>query len=129
MMEISESQFEGMVLDAWNTIPGKFKEQMENMEICVEDHPTPYQLRKMKLKDGQLLGLFDGVPKTAWGQAQIGIQPCKITIFRQAILGVSHSPEHLAKNIKQVLMHEIAHYFGYSEEDMKILDRKFRHHK
>jgi predicted Zn-dependent protease with MMP-like domain len=126
MIDFDDQQFEQIVIQSWEEIPANFREQMENISIQIEKNPWPHQLKKLNLGEGQLLGLYDGVPKNAWGQAQMGIQPSKITIFQEPILKRCASLNELKKLIKQVLMHEIAHYFGYTEEDMKILDAKFR---
>lgn len=123
MLQIEDSHFEELVNEAWENIPKKFRDEVENVLISIEDNPRPYQLRKLKIR-GSLFGLFDGVPKTAWGQAVVGIQPSKITIFKEPILRHCRTIEQLKKTIKKVLMHEIAHYFGYSEADMRILDSK-----
>lgn len=125
-MIIDDEQFEAIVMEAWAQIPERFKEEMENISIHIELSPAPHQLRRLKMRDGNLLGLYDGVPKTAWGQAQMGVQPSKITLFQEAIMRQCNEEKELRKLVKQVLMHEIAHYFGYSEEDMKILDAKYR---
>lgn len=125
-MDINDEQFEGLVLEAWNQIPDRFKTEMENIIISVEPKPFPHQLRRLNLTEGSLLGLYDGVPKTAWGQGQLGVQPSKISIFRDPIIQRCRTEHQLKKLVKQVLMHEVAHYFGYSDDDMKILDAKFR---
>jgi predicted Zn-dependent protease with MMP-like domain len=123
MLLIEDSQFEQLVNEAWESIPEKFRDEVENVIISIEDNPRPYQLRKLKIR-GSLYGLFDGVPKTAWGQAVVGIQPSKITIFKEPILRHCRTIGQLKRMVKKVLMHEVAHYFGYSESDMRILDRK-----
>ena len=123
MLIIDDEQFEQLVNEAWENIPEKFRNEVENVIIHIEDNPRPYQLKKLNIR-GSLFGLFDGVPKTAWGQAVTGIQPSKITIFKNPILRHCRTIDHAKKTIKKVLMHEIAHYFGYSEDDMKIMDRK-----
>jgi predicted Zn-dependent protease with MMP-like domain len=126
MEDLLDEQFEHYVIEAWEEIPSYFHEQMENVVVEIEKNPSPYQLNKLKLKGGELLGLYDGVPKTAWGQAQMGVQPSKITIFQEPIQSRCQDIVSLKNLIKQVLMHEIAHYFGYTEEEMKVLDAKFR---
>ena len=124
-MEISNEQFETLVEEAWKKIPDHFRFELDNVSVRIEMNPTPEQLQRVH-SHGTLLGLFDGLPKTAWGQATMGIQPSKISIFQEPILHSSRTPEELQNLIQEVLMHEVAHYFGYNDDDMFILDQKLR---
>jgi predicted Zn-dependent protease with MMP-like domain len=124
-MVLDDGQFDAMVNIAWDEIPERFKKEMENLAVVIEIRPTQYQLSRLKV-NGYLLGLFEGVPKTGWGQAVMGIQPGKITIFREPILKLSNRIRQLKETIQVVLMHEVAHYFGHSEDDMFIMDQKLR---
>jgi predicted Zn-dependent protease with MMP-like domain len=122
-MKIDDQKFDELVDEAWDKIPPDFKEEVGNVGIVIEAEPTAEQLRRMKIK-GLLLGLFEGVPKTAWGQGHSGSIPSKITIFRKPILLVSKDLKDLKITIHVVLMHEIAHYFGYNDKDLFIMDKK-----
>ncbi|MCD6109139.1 metallopeptidase family protein [bacterium] len=124
-MDLSDEQFDELLDEAWNQIPQDFKAQIDNTVVVIESEPTGEQLRRMKIR-GLLLGLFQGVPKTAWGRDASGVIPNKITIFRKTILLVSKDMKDLKITIHVVLMHEIAHYFGYNDDDMFIMDKKMR---
>ncbi len=124
-MEIDINKFDELVDQVWNELPQDFKEQINNTDIVILDEPTKEQLRRMKIK-GLLLGLFEGVPKTAWGQIYSSILPAKITIFRKPILLVCKDLKDLKITIHVVVMHEIAHYFGYNDNDMFIMDKKMK---
>ena len=124
-MIMDETQFEAMVGRAFDEIPERFKNELENITIVIEASPNADQMKYMK-KRGFLLGLFEGVPKTAWGQAIMGVQPGKITIFSDTITASCRTGDELRKKIKEVLMHEVAHYFGYNEEQVFVLDQKLR---
>lgn len=124
-MVLDDGQFDELVNIAWDKIPERFTKEMENLAVVIEICPTQYQLSRLKVK-GYLLGLFEGVPKTGWGQVGMGVQPGKITIFREPILKLSGSVKQLKETIQVVLMHEVAHYFGHSEDDMFIMDQKLR---
>ena len=124
-MDIDNKKFDEIVDDVWKNIPQEFKDQIDNSVIVVEAEPTKEQLLRVKVK-GLLLGLFEGVPKTAWGRRVSGIVPSKITIFRNPILFVSKNLKDLKITVHVVLMHEIAHYFGYNDNDMFIMDKKMR---
>lgn len=122
---MDDQQFDELVNEAWRSIPMEVKNGMENVDVLIESEPTSLQLRRMKVK-GSLLGLFEGVPKTSWGQTILIVQPSKITIFRNPILHVSNDIRNLKITIHVVLMHEIAHYFGYNEDAMYVMDKKLR---
>lgn len=124
-MEIDDQQFGELVDEVWNELPQEFKDQIENTQIVIIDQPNPEQLQRMQVK-GLLLGLFEGVPKTTWGAGLVSILPSKITIFRKPILQISKNLKDLKITIHVVVMHEIAHYFGYNDNDMFILDKKMR---
>jgi len=124
-MDISDQQFDELLDEVWDQIPPDFKAQIDNTIVVIESEPTGEQLSRMKVR-GLLLGLFQGVPKTAWGRDASGVIPNKITIFRKTILLVSKDMKDLKITIHVVLMHEIAHYFGYNDDDMFIMDKKMR---
>lgn len=122
-MFVEDEVFQELVDEAWDNIPVHFRDQMENVVIAVEDNPTKDQLKKLKSK-GTLLGLYDGVPKTGWGQAVLGVQPSKITLFKEPILHRCRTVSQLKKLILDVLKHEIGHYFGYDEKGIRDLERR-----
>ena len=124
-MNLTDQEFENMVDEAWNKIPEHFKTEMENVDIRIEMRPTPDQLQRVKAP-GTLLGLFEGFAKGAWGQATMGTQPSKISLFQEPLLHSAQTLEALQNLIQEVLMHEVGHYFGYNDDDMFILDQKLR---
>lgn len=120
-MHIDSKTFDELVSQAYKKIPAYFKDQLENVDITVEDNP-----HQKSLENGVLLGLFEGVPKTAWYSPSAGIQPCKITLYQNNIVASVLTLSQLDKLILEVLMHEIAHYFGYNDEQMIFMDAKLR---
>ena len=123
-MILPDHEFEEIVNMAWEKIPVRFKCEMENLSVFVEARPTSEQLGRVKTK-GFLLGLFEGVPKTVWGQVA-AVQPSKITLFRNPILAYSRDLKDLKDTVQVVLMHEVAHYFGFNEQELFVMDRKLR---
>ena len=109
-MEIEE--FEKHVEQALKDIPGKFRRLMENITVEVEPEELSYN------KDHQLiLGLYKGVPFSYRGPAYQGVLPDKIIIYKKAFNHFSEA--RLPELIKGVLLHEIGHYFGMTEEELK----------
>jgi|GEM_PF-908103 len=125
MLEITDDQFEDFLTEAWQTIPANFKFEMKNVTIRIEKNPTTEQQQRAHAH-GTLLGLFDGLAKPQWGQATMGDQPSKISIFQDPILKNARTIEELKQLLEVVLKHEIAHYFGYNDDEMCILDEKLR---
>jgi predicted Zn-dependent protease with MMP-like domain len=97
------------------SVPADLREQMSNVEIVVEDEPPPGQ---------PLLGLYQGVPLTRRSSSYGAVLPDKITIFRgplQRLYG--DDEERLRREVRRVVLHEIAHHFGISDERLIEIDR------
>jgi predicted Zn-dependent protease with MMP-like domain len=107
--------FENAVEDALASIPPELRRRMSNVALVIEQEP-PFGQR--------LLGLYQGVPLTRRGLAYAGVAPDKITIYRgplERLFGAS--PERLHAEVRRVVLHEIAHHFGMSDERLVELDR------
>lgn len=101
------------------TLPTEFKNNLKNVEIVVEDAPSDEQRMKLRLSPySSLYGLFEGVPQNIPGEDKAFL-PDKITIFRLPILERYGSEEDVNEQIKSTLYHEIGHYFGMSEDQLK----------
>lgn len=111
--------FEKLVNEALDTLPKEFAEKLDNVSITIQEEPTYYQMRKMRLFPNSLLfGLYEGVPQTKRGHYS-GVLPDKITIFKNPILFVSKTAEDVKEQVRKVVMHEIGHHFGLSDEELE----------
>ena len=112
--ERTEEEFDEIVTAAIDDLPDDLKAAMSNVEIVVEDEP-PF---------GQpLLGLYQGVPLTRRTSAYAAL-PDKISIYRgplERFYGTDAA--QLRQMIRRVVLHEIAHHFGISDERLRELDR------
>ncbi|MDP2967032.1 MAG: metallopeptidase family protein [bacterium] len=108
-----------MVNEGIKAIPKGFLEKLDNVDIIVEETPTPEQLRKLKIRKGSFLfGLYEGVPQTKrWGYGQV--LPDKITIFKNSIERVARSEKEIKEIVKNTIWHEIAHHFGMDEKRVR----------
>ena len=107
--------FEQEVRDALAGLPAELREAMSNVEIVVDDEAPPHS---------RILGLYQGVPLTRRGSSYGGVLPDKITIYRRPIERVAGTdPARLSAEIRHVVLHEIAHHFGISDERLVELDR------
>jgi len=100
---------------AVETLPDDLREAMSNVASVVEDEPPPGQ---------PLLGLYEGVPLTRRTSYYGGVPPDKITIYRGPLeRHYGHDAALLQQQIRRVVLHEIAHHFGISDERLRELDR------
>ncbi len=119
---MDRTEFERIVDECLENLPDFFKQNIDNVHFVVEDYPTEEQLQKVKvLSKYNLLGLYEGIPlkyrNTGYGMHPV--MPDKITLFQKNIESVSRSVEILKMKIREVLMHEIGHYFGMTEEEIR----------
>ena len=107
--------FEDLVQDALASLPPDLSERVSNVEIVVEDEPPPGQ---------PLLGLYQGVPLTQRSSHYGGVLPDKIRIYRGPLVRLyGHDPELLRHQVSRVVLHELAHHFGISDERLVEIDR------
>ncbi|MFC1686424.1 metallopeptidase family protein [Patescibacteria group bacterium] len=122
---MNRSDFEKLVSEGIVALPKHIREKVDNAAVCVEDLPSSDQLRKTKIGPGRtLLGLYEGVPKTAWGRGFGGSLPDKITIFQRPIERQARTPERVKELVKEVVWHEIAHHFGFDEDGVRKMENK-----
>jgi predicted Zn-dependent protease with MMP-like domain len=108
-------EFEQSVQDAVDGLPSDLRAAMSNVEIVIEDEPPAGQ---------PLLGLYQGVPLTRRTGGYGNVPPDKISIYRRPLERLyGHDPILLQSQIRRVVLHEIAHHFGISDERLRELDR------
>ena len=107
--------FEEAIDDALNALPADLRAAMSNVEIVVEDESP----------DGRpLLGLYRGVPLPRRTSTYSGVLPDKISIFRGPITRLAAGDaDRLRREVRHVVLHEIAHHFGISDKRLSELDR------
>lgn len=124
-MKVSEEEFEGLVAEAINSLPENFKEKMENIAIAIEDLPSQELLIEMKIKSPYgLLGLYRGVPYPRRGIWYRNVLPDKIIIFKKPIEVRCRNREDIKESVRRVVIHEIGHYFGLNEADLRKIERE-----
>jgi predicted Zn-dependent protease with MMP-like domain len=110
-----EVDFDEEIDDALASLPRELHDGISNVEIVVEDEPPAGQ---------PLLGLYEGIPLTRRGSGYSGALPDKITIYRgplERLYGADR--ESLRRQIRRVVLHEVAHHFGISDERLVELGR------
>jgi len=121
---MDDKAFEKIVKEAVEAIPEKFLGKLSNIDICIEETPSPYQLGRLKSrKNFKLFGLYEGVPQTErrhYGE----ILPDKITVFKNPILERANSIKEVKEIVRDTVWHEIAHHFGMSEERVRKAEKR-----
>jgi predicted Zn-dependent protease with MMP-like domain len=113
--ETPSLDFALLIQAALASLPPDLGGRISNLEIVVEDEPPPGQ---------PLLGLYQGVPLTRRGSNYSGALPDKITIYRGPLERLyGHDPELLSQQVRRVVLHEVAHHFGISDERLIEIDR------
>ena len=124
-MKVTEEEFEELVAEAISSLPKKFKEKMENIVVVIEDLPSRELLMEMKIKSPYgLLGLYRGVPYTRRGIWYRNVMPDKIIIFKKPIEVRCKNKKEIKESVRRVVIHEIGHYFGLGEADLRKIERE-----
>ena len=127
---MERKKFEALVARAIEHLPPEFQRKLENVDIVVEDWPTPGQLRQPKqIHPTQLLGLYQGVPQTKRGRGYGLVLPDKISIFQKPIEAQCRFGDEIEAKIEEVVRHEIAHHFGLDEETLRKIEGEKRKRK
>jgi predicted Zn-dependent protease with MMP-like domain len=112
--------FDEIVEWAYNTLPQEIREQPDFPGIQVVDEPPAEVLKSKNPPAGtELLGCFSGVYKTQRSINQLRLAPDLIFVFRGPILRCSKGD--LRAEVKRVVWHEVAHWLGHDEEQVKDL--------
>ncbi len=123
-------EFEESVERALLRLPERIRGMMDNVAVCVEDQASREQLDSVGVRSkNALLGLYEGIPQNAWGRGWGNNLPDKVTIFRIPIEKMSSGPEDMEELIRDVVWHEVAHHFGFDEEEVAALEEKWRSRK
>lgn len=111
--KMTDYEFEKITAQAVRDLPLFFRDKLDNVAVIVRASPTKEQERKLGTG---LLGLYEGVPLSARGMSYSGAMPDKITIFKKNVEAVCPSEAEIIKEVKHVVIHEIAHHFGIDDE-------------
>jgi predicted Zn-dependent protease with MMP-like domain len=112
---MERDKFTELVREALDGLPSIFRKKLKNIQVVVEDEPVA---------QNSLLGLYQGVPFKRRGIWYGNVLPDRITLFKKNIERVSRTEDEIRDWIDKVLIHEIGHYFGFSEADLHRLDKR-----
>jgi len=115
-MGVTRERFEELAARALDALPAWVLERLDNVDVVIEDAPPRGQ--------PNLLGLYHGIPLTERGQGYSGVMPDRITLYRRTIETVARGDEaRLERVIAETVVHEVAHYFGISDQRLHELGR------
>ena len=112
-LELSEESFDGLVTEELDALADEIVAHLDNVIFVVEDISPD--------NDMGLLGLYDGISLTERSQYGFGELPDRIVLYRLALLNVCNTMDELREQVHITLVHEIAHYYGLSDEELDRL--------
>ena len=124
----SADEMEAIARRALLSLPEPFAGHLRDVVLLIEEFADDETLDAMGIEDPfDLTGIYEGIPLTERSIDQSGTLPDKIRLFRRPILdewaGGEDTLEHL---VAHVLVHEVGHHFGLSDEDMHALEEAVR---
>lgn len=123
MFEVDRGAFEEMVIEAVNGLPPDFGDRIANVEFTVEDRARPEDLGRIGVPAGAtLLGVYRGVPLTKRGAGYHMALPDRIVVFQEPLQWLARDADDLRERVRHVVRHEIAHYFGISDDRLREID-------
>ena len=114
---MERERFEDLVEEALQELPAMFREKLENLAIMVEDQPEGQARRQHGPR--LLLGIFQGIPATQKSVWDIVTAPNRIVLYQKNIEAVCRNDAEIREQVRKTVMHELGHYFGMSEEQLR----------
>jgi predicted Zn-dependent protease with MMP-like domain len=123
MHEVEPEEFARYVADAVHALPEEFAARIANVEFGVEEWGGAEDYARTGSPAGStLLGVYRGVPLTRRTSGYNMVIPDRIVLFRQPIQRMASGEADLRRRIERVVRHEVAHYFGISDERLREID-------
>jgi predicted Zn-dependent protease with MMP-like domain len=117
--------FEALAMAALDAIPEPYRAAARQVAVRVEDFALPDMLSDLEMEDPfELTGLYDGIPLTEKSVMDQPMGPDTIWLFRRPILDewADRGNVTLGEMVAHVLVHELAHHFGWSDDDIARID-------
>ena len=121
-MKLGQREFEDAVVSALKSLPKSIKKKIENVDVVIEDQASRDLLAEMDLRSPRdLLGLYQGIPLDQRGFYYGNVLPDKITLFKIPIESLCSTVEEIEEKVREVVLHEVGHYFGLDDERLREL--------
>ena len=123
---MTRTAFERLVAEAVTLIPRRFRREIANLALVVEEEPSAELLATMEIEPpDSLYGLYEGTPLTERPWAPGNALPDRITIFQRPIEEDCEDEDEVRAVIGETLIHEVGHYFGMSEEEIEAIEEHY----
>ena len=123
---MTREQFRRLVLEAVTLIPKRFRREMKNLALVVEDEPAAELLADMEIEPpDSLYGLYQGTPLPERTWAFGNTLPDRITLYQRPIEEDCDDEDEIRAVIGETLIHEVGHYFGMSEEEIEEIEERY----
>jgi len=124
---MERADFEKLVEEAIDALPPKFKKLIDNVAVIVEDGPSDETRRTVGVPPrGEILGLYHGIPYRHRGPYYGNHPPDVIVIYQRPIERICSSDEEIREQVRATVIHEVAHYFGFSDPELRRIERESR---
>jgi predicted Zn-dependent protease with MMP-like domain len=122
----SLAEFETIAHKAYDRLPARFRDMTKDVLIRIEDFPTDEVLDSLGIQSAfDLLGLYQGVDLGRKSVFDSGTLPDMVFLYRRPILDYwAEHDETLGHIVTHVLVHEIGHHFGLSDDDMEHIEQE-----
>jgi len=123
---MTRDRFRQLVEEALREIPRRFRREMKNVAVVIEDEPSPDLLEEMEVEPGDtLFGLYQGTPLPDRSWAFGNTLPDRISIYQRPIEEACEDDEEVRNCVAETVIHEFGHYFGMSEEEIEEIEEKY----
>jgi predicted Zn-dependent protease with MMP-like domain len=124
---MDRKRFEKLVEEALEDLPEEFNEKLDNVTVMVEDRPSREVYEQTGSSPYSLIfGLYHGVPYKHRGPFYGNYPPDVIVIFQEPIERVCISEEEIRNKVVEVVTHEIGHYFGMKDPQLREIEKSRR---
>jgi predicted Zn-dependent protease with MMP-like domain len=122
---MKKEKFEKLVEEALLDLPKEFKNLIENLVVIVEEEAPPEAYRQTGSHPfSRILGTYHGVPFKHRGPYYGNIPPDVITIFQKPIEEICPTEEAIKEEVRKVVIHEVGHYFGLSDDELRKIEEE-----
>ena len=117
-VRLSPDAFQQLVADALDNMPQEALELLDNVDVHTQFWPSADQLEETGIRNGYgLLGLYEGTPLTDRGHYNFAL-PDRVTLFQRPLEAICSTHEELERQVQVTVVHELAHHFGWSDEEI-----------
>jgi len=116
---MKRQHFVKVVEETLDSLPGEFRSRIRNVAVLVEDKPPNQPSPRLGQQNRLILGLFHGVPTTRKSIFDLPTGPDYIVLYQKNIEAVCSSEAEIREQIRLTVIHELGHYFGMDENQLK----------